>query len=519
MMSSLRPMQRVLIISVLVLLIACGSGGEDTSTLPAEYLSYLQKGKESLSRGDEVEAEEYFEKALDTYPGGTEAEYGLAISKGLKAFNLLGMISSIPFWFSPPFVASGSENDVIENMLVEIFSGINELHEETVEIVNRLLEKDSPVFEIDSLPVFIWSRKVLDLGGRWKKPDLYLFVTYFDTVNFLASFLLSQSLKADYLGTISFARNYIYSGLDGKTLGRIYAYLFIHNPDFLSLHSSVKWDDSYRWLTQLFVNLDRFLREGKEGGVLRLEDDNLLLGKRITDDGAEDLSIGLTPSFPLAVSHFVDHFTGRREILGWKDDMVPVLSWGVSIVLRLLPLEFLRDQIPEEYTGLLETVEPAVIEALLNSFIPDTFAMSPAQFFYHPVGLRELFPYWHDELPEDRSQPYWEWECQERDQDGFPLGPLGVICNGDDSFVDDDHFMETVWSIERDYYEGKFPYLVFRDPTFNGLLFLNFSGFETCNVQVPQFVLGDGYVAPDLRRLNLWFEIFYDCVEKIVESF
>ena len=125
MMWNLRLMLRVLIISLF--LFACARESAEKK-IPEEYYKNLQAGKEFLAKGEEIEAGEYFEKALSFYADGTEAKYGLVISKGLKAFNMLGMISSLPFWFSPGFSPSESENEVLENMLIKIFSGIGELH-------------------------------------------------------------------------------------------------------------------------------------------------------------------------------------------------------------------------------------------------------------------------------------------------------------------------------------------------------------------------------------------------------
>ena len=125
--------------------------------------------------------------------------------------------------------------------------------------------------------------------------------------------------------------------------------------------------------------------------------------------------------------------------------------------------------------------------------------------------MRELFPLWRDDLPEDGSMPYWEWECQERDNDGYPLGSYGLICKDSDTFVDADHFVATKWEFSKDGYLGKLPYLVFTQPSFNGLLWINLENFSSCGTDVGYYGK-EGFFLANLRDLNIWLQLFGDCL-------
>ena len=514
------PMRRVLIISFLiVLLFSCGK--EEEKSVPESYTHNLAKGKEALKKGFVVDAKDYFYEAMQSYPEGSEAEYGFVIAEGLWVYELIGMISSLPFQ-SPSYYPSENQDDVIEKYLTNIFSKLREIHQDVEEHIENLLSRKDPRFEIDSLPFFVWSQKTLDFGGKWGKGDLLALSFYFNFVDAIFSLILSQNLHADYLGTISFARKYIYGNLNGKVIGMLYAYIFIHNPDFLKLKSGGEslWRESLESFKKAFIVLDNFIGTGG-GGVFKItsQGENLYLriGKKYGETGElQPFELMLPQDYPASVSAFVENLSGNgKVILRWHEEILPFLSVMASFILSILPRDYFKGQIPESLKNLLTLVDPVTLENLVKGLLPDVFAVDLHRFLKNPTGIRDLLPYWHEELPEDQSYPYWEWECEERDSEGYPLGNYGIICREGDTFEDSDHFKDTEWEIEKDGFEGRLPYLVFRKPDFSGSFLVNLGKFKDCNGDFPSY--SDTFLSPDLKQLNLWLQLLGGCVLEILQ--
>ena len=497
-------MLKVLIISLLFF--ACGKG--EKTNVPKEYYDYLKEGKGFLAKGEPAKAEDSFEKGLKYYDGD-EALYGLVIARGLKGLELINMITSLAFW-APP---ASSENDEIENYILNIFSQFRALNKEAGDLTDKLLKRNDPAFTIDNLPFNIWSAEVLNLKGKWNKGDLYFLRSYFRAMESIFSFLLSFSLHGDYLGTISFARKYIYGTINGEVIGKIYAYILLHNPDFLKLEDIGSWKEFAEALKESLSSFNTFLKTG--GGsifTLSFQDTGPFLRLGIDPETQNEIVLQLPDLFPNAVSDFVANFEGKVKFLEWKDDIAPVLSVITGIVISILPLAYFKWQIPQQYAALLKTLaNPSFLDNLLVGLLPDSFGFDIGSFASRPVGLRNLLPLPRYDLPETSSTLYWEWECQERGRDGYPLGKMGIMCRNDDTFIDSPHFADTKWAIEKDGFAGKLPYLIFPDPTFNNLLYVNLYNFKACSIWDAERHK-DNFFLPDLFSLNLWIQYLGECL-------
>ena len=132
---------------------------------------------------------------------------------------------------------------------------------------------------------------------------------------------------------------------------------------------------------------------------------------------------------------------------------------------------------------------------LLKNLLPSALALDWGTFHQHPVGLRALLPLI---AGVGEGEFLFEWECLgEIAELGQPGAAAGLVCTKPATLVDAPHFVGTPYEIAADGVPSRLPYLVWEDPTWGGLVFVDPTRVAGATDVDP------GYAPADNRTLNL----------------
>ncbi|GEM_PF-5285925 len=471
-------MRKVLVI---LLLLSIGCGGKNE--IPEEYFTHLENGKRLLLQARYVEAGREMEKALRVY-NGEEALYGLAISKTLSINDLMIMLVRT--------VAQGSSYIPMaegERMMKEVektAGGLATQYMESAELWNNLLERyKKPVFEGD-VPVYFATVPLLEFREELGRKEALFFSSMVNITAFILTLFYSQSLTADILGAYLFYRNH--GGTRGFQLSRLIAYILTENRDLLTLRNGDLWKKSGEFLDKGVKDFYEFLGEEFETPSMQFKDGELLFKFFNSRSPSEEPQFGtfkVTIPSPLTSS-----------VMGGKIYLEDGFLQTISVYLGIL-IKFLAPSLKTflgSYANYLDFIEPSLLVQTIETVIPEkSLAFDFKSFFSSPDSMRYFFPVTRGVSNIFENDLYLEWECDDLDSHGYPGGVAGLICEKNSSLTDSEHFAGG-FKIAKDGILSRAPYMLFADPSINGLLYLNGSKFSD--------ILPEGLKKSDLLLLN-----------------
>jgi hypothetical protein len=554
------------------ILFSASCGGDDGRTdEDAEVISYwtlLDEAKQYMSVAKYTEARMLYERVLDnTHITSeiSEAKFGFSFSRTLEIINdLLGIANDLLTDFlltremTPSEVVtlvSKTSNVgavgplpktgiglMVESMLapyVDDFSLIDQYMEDI---------KTDPNFEwtIDSLPLTLslgpFSFEVANLGGRYDIGEVYIGQTLDRLLLGTFAFLLSVDLDID-LGAILgdlfgeyVADSTMFDDMTTQDIVGLIVYVLEVSPGLFGLDpysgvsrmqtAGVYYGDAFDnllsgiefWRNENIDEKDTSLDiisiqniEGQETIVVSISiDENPFADEEVSSNllGSE-IYLPLTAAVEQAFVNIRDNFrlTGGR--VSWANDMVPILSTVLVMILKTGIVEMLLDalgaSLPESIGSLLTdstfiTVE--FIGGIITGIIPDIFQFDFGRFFSEPQALRDMLPAWTTSsrllmgntfilewecwtggLSEDAdlicpSESEWDWSYIDNAHfPGYRVRPVGEYLELSEQFSDE-FTAADLDGIQRAGFDNclnLLPYVAFPKPHFAQLLYTNTS--------------------------------------------
>ena len=478
----------------------------------------LAAGKLQLSNGEATLALKAFDEILARHDSEhREALFGAAFSEAISSFELLNMLTGLLAQVTQSLITipegAANQNAFISESLREIFKVFREKFLRACARYEKLMAGPDFSFVVKQIPAYLGVAQTAHLKGEFDKADVYILDSMARIFIFICDTILAQNLYGDFLGLYFNIQNLTsIGGLNAKTIFNVLAYLFNSNEKFLTLDPDVG--------TEMFNHARETLIRALEdieqaNAAIRAETDGqsndiFIAGYNYRDEPVVKMRLFL-PNLGTgeleaneieiinertlqAVARLKANLTASAGPVPWKDCLVPVLASPLTVAIGFGLLDVLDIDLKigrESYSA-------EVIEALLNMFIPDVFGFDFGTFFSRPVGLRALFPQWTKDRPRGKNVLMMEWECPGHlDGNGFPRGSLGLICRDGDALTDTAHFVGTAHEIAADGLESGFPYILFPDPTFNGLLHI-----DVHPLNIPGYGDPAGLAPADLRGLN-----------------
>ncbi|MBI2060823.1 MAG: hypothetical protein HYT87_13730 [Nitrospirae bacterium] len=481
----------------------------------------IDRGLQYLAENLPQYADEEFGAVIAENPSATEARLGLGLSRVQGIFHLVDWVLSIagqngtypksapPLLLSPERPAPvQDENVFVHDLLDKVLSDILKLTQEANE--GFAAASGSPTFKlvIPAAPLTIRERTVMDLGGTWTSNDARLLSSLGHFVEATLYLLLSQDTQSDYFGIFAHAKPLLLSGgldpgdLTGgtgtATLMNVLAFALTHpqypnffRPSTLDLDGNGKADGQEfpqraRSLyasaySDLSAALDAVRQSPGAESACRFRSSSGKSGKIECGNAEKPLSIPISSSFAASVASLTGHLQKHDPaVLSLKNDFVSPLAVLVSAILQ---------------SGLIDIPtlsalgsNPDLIEAAIRGFVAIDIGLDFYTFFDTPFALRDVFPAVRTDLEAREMNFLFEWECAGVNQLAAPLGSTsaypkgGLTCPEDAALVDSAHFTDTLFaslgisSINKDDTASRFPYIPFKDSTFNGLLYLEKDG-------------------------------------------
>ncbi|MBM4319443.1 MAG: hypothetical protein FJ125_05640 [Deltaproteobacteria bacterium] len=495
-------------------------GGDGGSTPDPRFAELVALGKQRLAEARPRDALHLFEEAMTLDAEHPDALFGAALAGTIDTVELLSMILSLPGQLSGFAI---SRNEYVAE---ELHRQLLLLREGLVVGLERAeaIDPDALSFEVEAAWVYLGIRPKLVYRGVFDGGDLHLFRATISFVTALLDVVCGQDLRTDLLGAINVLRDGL-DGLDMAALGRIAGLLFRPEPQsFLQIHPqdgaalfaagrehlaavgrelnlAVEWMMAQAETPDGRPQVSR-LEELPGGSSWRLTVQNAVKVEEGVGDGAagEQLQPELLErpmSFTFrdrtleAFAHASTALDRPGELVCFRTEAVPVLATILHAALQLGLLDSLTGSLPID----LGALDREAVEVLLGNLLPLPAALDMGSFFSRPVGLAPFFPRLGDEEP---ARFLAEWECpEELDGRGYPAAARGILCSAEALLTDAAHFDGQPWALAADGITARLPYLVWEDPTFNGLLLVDRSALP-----LPVGGGEPGYAPPDLFVLD-----------------
>ena len=454
-----------------------------------------------------------------------------------------------------PLAGEVDESDYIFDAIFNMATGVLQGLQTASDNLDEVKKESNFSFRTTRLPVYFQRKEIMDLKGNWDMGDVYLLDSIVKDLLGGTQLVLSQDFNLDFFGVFQFAKHRILSnGIDIDEAATINTPLIMNivvwilndanSPEFLNLSNEDLdgngVEDGKEFLQRAGANLGNGaddivkLVNYKTSNPIPADDmisykekqertgtttRSLLIKGRIADkivNGEQqykDVEIPVTDGLISGMSAMRDNLLkeetdpSRRRIEWWKD-MVPVLSALGVAVLTSVDLSTFID-VPSEIKIPTGLITPDIVEAFIKGLIGDTFQVDAGYFFRHPVAIRNILMAWRSDIGyEDQNNFMFEWECPYDVgtsapglSDSFP-GKSRFSCASDAVLIDSEHFANPDFAkpgipkIDRDSMKMKYPYFPFKDPSFNGLLYVDPSAFD--------ITAGVHPLVPGFARADLW---------------
>lgn len=412
----------------------------------------------------------------------------------MGAFSLLSVLDSLPDGVSTQL----SENDFLAEQLRELLGYFHEDFAAVETYLNTLQALPADAFDLESfewsiegVPFYVAVRPLMRFSGTYRKADLLLMRVTNDTMLWVLDLFLGQDFRGDVMTVIAFARSFGGGGTEIWEILNLIGYLLSESPHFLDLHDvegMAYADDAYGRMLSIGENLVAALThlrevEDRPGGVTSLDDagpaDTIQIANRVLGgDTSNPEDVAFSMLFPASVQESYDEIL---EALGAPGAVMPFDEGAVvQLATLIIPFSksglldvFLSDVLPIDISPL--ELNSAVV--LFNNMLKSAMAFDWAGYHEQPVGLRFVLPLiGYDEDDPSAGSFLLEWECPEEvaaSGSGQPEGAGGFLCTADAVFEDKAHFVGTPYEIPADGVASRLPYMVWEDPTWGGLLYVD----------------------------------------------
>ena len=469
-----------------------------------DFEALIRLGKQHLADARAHDALRAFEQALASRPDHPSALFGAAIAGAIDAVELSSMILSLTGQLGNFLI---TRNEYLAELIHHELMGLRAEFLLALDRAERL-EADEVDFEVEAAWVYFGLEPMLVYRGVFDGGDLHLLRATVSFVLALDDLVAAQDLRTDLLGVVSTLRGG-FGGIDFPAIGNIVALLlYIEGEDFLSLHPvdgaplfetgrahlaavgrelnlAVDWmsahagEDSRAQVSALTLGGDGAPSALFVHSLVQQDAD----GERVETPLIVELNAELLGVFAQVSASF-DQPGARVE---FKTHVLPILTTVIYAAAQLGLLDSLLGGLPFDLTGLGQ----GPLEALLSALLPLPVALDLGTFYSHPVGMRPLFP-----LPDpERPDQLWaEWECPEDlDAEGYPSGPARLLCSDEAALIDGPRFVGSDDALEPDGITSRSPYLLWEDPTFNGLLWVDLSDRDVPGWEAPGYRLADNH--------------------------
>jgi hypothetical protein len=496
-----------------------GSGdwqAEVDQIIPVDPAPFIEQGKYWLINGEPAFAENEFAAALAMDPDNEEAIFGAGLAEYIWAVEMFAMAITEMNQFGSygadpprPDARPDNENDLLaaqlHGILLDLRSGFL-----AAEAYFEMLDDPGFIWDIEQLPIFVYTKPVINLQGRFDLADVYLLRSSNAFFLWFTELLSAQDFHSDLLTAVYAGMKMRDTGIDPVEIIKLASTLIASDQRFFSLYG----DDG----KELFQAGSKHM---VEAGFYLLEG-LLLQPETAPDDASQAISVYYSAGNPvLVVRNQVDfhsqvekavEITFDQELINLSSDLLdhmqepgyfvsfaegPALQLGtvIGFAVKLDLIRFAPFAIPID----LSNLEPAQVVALASMFLSNSVGFDYGTLFANPMGLRSLLPTFAPPgETADTNSLLMEWECPEElaENNGVPAGSAGFICTPEAELVDGAHFSGTDFAMEPDGLPSRLPYLVWEDPTWGG--FLGVDELYQENGGNPA-----SFVTPDLELTNL----------------
>ncbi len=490
-------------------------GDEDGDAEAPDIESLVESGVFWLENGEAQIAGEFFMEAYAAVPDDPRAVFGYALTESMVGLETLGMIIQVAL---QPKVPEKSQDDDpsdfaewIDKELVKTLGELNAHFMKSVELYSELKTLGGLNMTFTRIPIYLGIHETVWITGEIDDTDVYVLDGISRMMAMVFEFVTAHHVKSDLYTVIGMFGSDMLD-VDLPAILNIVAYLLNYDEDFLAFQDdgSAKVD---RTRELLLGALDDVLAAMVSAESERRDDpdqsDDFLT---VDENGELVMNIwrystpeeGEEPQEELAARVIIDADTILAanalknhilvgDDLAYVDQTVsPLISAAamVAITCGLLDLVGVDLPIPDA------ALSPSTLTTLLNGLMKfNLLALDFQAYYADPKPLREMLPAWTSDKPEFENSLYLEWECpDELTDDGLPDGSGGFFCAGDeDTLVDAAHFAGTPYAIEADEHTVTTPYIAMSDPSFAGLLYVDWVGLRLAEGEEADWREADQY--------------------------
>ena len=435
-------------------------------------LEMIQEGKGWLKAAQPHMALLAFEAALARAPESQEALFGAALAGALDNLELSSMLLSVLTEQLKEPSRGQLVGESFHAELMKIRAGFLLALQRS-----RAVDPDSLAFDVEGVWIYLGIQANALLQGRFRGGDLHLFRAAISGVTALSEVLATQSFGEGVLEAASIALGGSTS-MDLPNISALLIGILRPDPSFLTLHPEEgaeifqsaglhlaavgsELNAAVRWMRQApssesEVPLVSDLVE--RGGGPHLIIRSVLEGE---ERNTRSYVLDLKEETLAALERTSSSFASPGAAVSWSDSVAVlsvILHYGIALGL----LEGLGPD--------LSVLPREALELMLFNLMNLPLALDFGRFFQQPVGLRLFLPDLHPEEPRFLI----EWECPEDlDTAGYPSGSRGFLC-GEEALLEDRAHFEG--ALEADDQALGSPYFYWSDPSWGGLLLLDFEG-------------------------------------------
>ncbi len=537
---------------------SCGTS-DTASDQDKKIQVQIDRGKQYLYEGSYAAAKEVFDNVLKNMDfTNTQANYGYVLSEYLGFADLIRTISGLTGSLNS---LAEDENlfirDVIHDLLSDLYSKFKDIDDHLLFVISNpyaefRLTKHTYVYLTSA------TTPTLDLKGEWDRADAFLLDAIAQGMMGILNFALSIDLRGDYLGAYDMINQIGMNNLGVKEIMNVFVYL-LNNPNypnFLGLDpdgGKARWEEAGLNLAKAIMYM-RYafylssIETDKQADDILAFYPSLPNGEECTkEDKAEgkpyctlkqrealsNVDVCALPSTTVTGITKINIIVGPngekapmvmknqagtacllqklQESLDYTDNKDPKI-YLVSDILPLL-VDAMKDQLPDQFKSALNSID---VKTLLKSFLGDPIAFDLGNFFANAPehGLRDLLPAWDDsvfilekecpnDVPGGKDNPYY-LRALTNVTKSTPIKDILLPCSNPGDYA---HFsydypgFPTIQEIPNDGISSKSLYIAFQDPTFNGMLYLDFS--EGHKPPLPSSLSWDSVPNKDLLGTTL----------------
>ncbi len=389
-------MKQILMLSALATLLlltfACSDSSSDDNNMPAgdqdvqadgdgegqadgddeelgDVGELIEKGKEALGENDPESAAGFFDEALTIEEENTSAVFGLCLAQLQTWIGVLdGFISQAQEGGNGPMPAkalAGYKAEEDENPGEQIIRMIGDIYGQSKAQLDRfamLKEHEDFEFRMDSFPIVISERTLIDMHSEWDLADVFHMNALQNIMHMLMSLAYSQALDADW-DTVDFEET---ADDDIDTAIENIAKFMSDNPGFLNLDPET---GDARW-AEAKASMRAFAADMLKGAKLMAAEE---------DDQSDDVYIHNEDTMIKSKDHYGmqgSFISGKDQVLLlWSGKEYSPKATFSSMVSHLDGNAELRVRLEDDILMLMGVFADFLIEAVSIEVMADMFGV------------------------------------------------------------------------------------------------------------------------------------------------